>query len=94
MTSPDLASGSADHALIADSPAGGATGNTSVPQPASGSSAPAQSSGASAGTNDHWPGHRRQLGERLFPRVHALRPVSFIFKPFHGINLFTKYNAI
>ena len=33
------------------------------------------SSGTIAGTNDHWPGHRRQLGERLFPKVNALRPV-------------------
>ena len=35
--------------------------------------------GEGSGNNEHLPAHRRQLGERLYPRVHSLQPVCHFF---------------
>lgn len=54
---------------------GGSSSGTGAPGGANGESS---SDSHGGNVNEHMPAHRRQLGERLYPKVHALQPVSLL----------------
>ena len=63
------------------SPLEGSSSSSSGGAPVGGSGGGATAGGGEPSTeggssNDQMPPHRRQLGERLYPKVHALQPVS------------------
>lgn len=50
-------------------------------------SVPGEASSSGQGGNEHLSPHRQQLGQRLYPRVRALTPVSASFKKYSFLKL-------
>lgn len=59
---------------------GTSSGNSAV-----GSADGGEGTSASSSDTVHVPAHRRQLGERLYPKVQTLQPVSILFTSFSNV---------
>ncbi len=73
---------SSSGANVATGSSGGGGGSTGLGGGSGGSAANDGGEGTSASNSEQIPPHRRQLGERLYPKVHSMQPVSsLVFNP-------------
>lgn len=53
-------------------------------------SVPGEAGSSGQGSNEHLSPHRQQLGQRLYPRVRALTPVSIFLSMVHWKNVYNR----